>query len=67
MLVHNTAKARLRDLNVNITEERHDSLTSEVRGTLSDGTKVWQMLNLHVKSRCSKVDDFDYPESTSLR
>jgi hypothetical protein len=39
--VHRAVKAGLRDLKINITEERSDNLTSEVRGVLADGKKVW--------------------------
>lgn len=39
--VYRAAKAGLRDLNINITEDRYDSLTAEVRGVLADGKKVW--------------------------
>jgi hypothetical protein len=39
--VHEAAKAGLGDLNINITEDRSDDLTSEVRGVLADGKKVW--------------------------
>jgi hypothetical protein len=38
--VHRAVKAGLRDLNITITEDRHDTLTSEVRGELADGKKV---------------------------
>ena len=39
--VHAAVKAGLSALNISIKEERHDSLTSEVRGELADGTKIW--------------------------
>ncbi len=39
--VHRAVKAGLRDLKINITEDRSDNLTSEVRGVLADGKKVW--------------------------
>jgi len=39
--VHKATIAGLKDLKINITEERSDNLTSEVRGTLADGKKVW--------------------------
>lgn len=38
--VHQAVKAGLRDLNIAITEDRHDTLTAEVRGELADGKKV---------------------------
>ncbi len=39
--VHQAVKAGLRDMNIAITEDRSDGLTSEVRGVLADGKKVW--------------------------
>jgi hypothetical protein len=38
--VHRAVKAGLRDLNITITEDRHDTLTAEVRGELADGKNV---------------------------
>lgn len=38
--VHQAVKAGLRDLNITITEDRHDTLTAEVRGELADGKRV---------------------------
>lgn len=38
--VHQAVKAGLKDLNITITEDRHDGLTAEVRGELADGKKV---------------------------
>jgi hypothetical protein len=38
--VHRAVKAGLRDLNITVMEDRHDTLTAEVRGELADGKKV---------------------------
>jgi len=38
--VHRAVQAGLRDLNITITEDRHDTLTAEVRGELANGKKV---------------------------
>jgi hypothetical protein len=39
--VHQAVKAGLKDLKINITEDRADSLTAKVRAVLADGKKVW--------------------------
>jgi uncharacterized protein (UPF0333 family) len=39
--VHQAVRAGLKDLNITITEDRHDGLTAEVRAVLADGKKVW--------------------------
>jgi hypothetical protein len=39
--VHQASLSGLRDLDIRTVEERRDSLTSEIRGLLADGTKVW--------------------------
>jgi hypothetical protein len=39
--VHRAALSGLNDLDIRIVEERRDELTSEIRGLLADGTKVW--------------------------
>ncbi len=39
--VHRATKAGLKDLNINITEDKSDSLTSKISGLLADGKKVW--------------------------
>ena len=38
--VHRAVKEGLRDLNITITEDRHDNLTAEVRGELASGKNV---------------------------
>ncbi len=39
--VHQAVKAGLRDLEISITEDRFDKLSSEVKAVLADGKKVW--------------------------
>jgi hypothetical protein len=39
--VHKAAKAGFDDLGIRITDHRSDSLTSEIKGVLADGKKVW--------------------------
>ncbi len=39
--VHKATKAGLKDLNINITEDKSDSLTSKVSGLLADGKRIW--------------------------
>jgi len=39
--VYEAAKAGLRDLDIGITEERHDKLTAKIKGKLADDTEVW--------------------------
>lgn len=39
--VHTAILAGLKDMNIAVTEDRSDKLTSEVRAVLADGKKVW--------------------------
>ncbi len=39
--VRRAVNAGLKDLKINVTEDRGDNLTAEVRGILADGKKVW--------------------------
>ena len=39
--VHLALRAGLKDMGIDVTEDRHDNLTAEVRAELADGRKVW--------------------------
>ena len=39
--VHLAVRAGLKDLGIDVTEDRHDNLTAEVRAVLADNRKVW--------------------------
>jgi hypothetical protein len=39
--IHKAVQKGLKDMKINITEDRVDKLTLEVRGVLADGKKIW--------------------------